>query len=326
MEITLTNVDHWCPNILGLLESDFQVPLYYLDHELRHPLAIFNISYSTVIEKFHGVVGALYQAAIEKPFLDPSKYTWDNQLLANQKDLLYALMEYYEDCENILACFIHPNEKRSENQQFKQFKKNTKEYRDHIGKVVNTIKHRQGRLRSIVILNDQIAMPGYYIEGPLAENTIGPDQVVHPGGKGAFSFARDLRYHFFNFYGVAEFLAKAIKNIIGTSYTPGSNKTERPNLHILELAKGIAEIPLAFYPDEIVKPVPTVVVGFKDDEHNILLTYPNERIHPLPKTSHLKILVSYKGDGVTKSFRFPYKTIDKKIKVTSNSSKLEENE
>jgi hypothetical protein len=280
MIIKLKNTENnsWTPDLRRVLNTDFQIPLYYSNHKFRHPRAIYNVSYSTVIEKLHDTIVTLYQVMGEKLFLDPKNYEWDINLLTKQKDLLYTLMEHLDDCENILACFISPSDNRNKNPYVRSFKKAIKEYQDHIGKIVNHIKHEQGRIRSIVFINDKLAMPGYFIENAVGENAIGPVEKIHPNGQGAFSFARDLRYHFFYFHAVAESLGDAIIKFIGSEPISGTSTSEQTDYRVLDIAKAISEIPLAFYPDEILKPIPTVVVS-TDDElgPTITLTYPDKK-------------------------------------------------
>jgi hypothetical protein len=158
------------PEIQQLLSSDFQAPLYHTAYNRRHPLAIFNVSCSTVLDNFSKVIAELLQLMMVRPFLDTSRIGWDTILLISQKDLLYAIIEYLEDCDNILACFFPSKEIRNKDPHAKSYRNAVKEYRDHIGKIVNHLKHEQGRLRSIIFFNDEFVLPGYFVEGPVAEN------------------------------------------------------------------------------------------------------------------------------------------------------------
>jgi hypothetical protein len=296
------------PEIQQLLSSDIQAPLYYTVYERRHPLAIYNVSCATVLDNFNKVIAELHQLMVVRPFLDTSKIDWDTALLTSQKDLLYALMEYLEDCENILACFFPSEEIRNKDIRAKSYRSAVKEYRDHIGKIVNHLKHEQGRLRPIIFFNDELVLPGYFIEGPVAENFLGPVEKIHSGGNTAFSFARDLRYNFFHFYAVAKHLSNTIGSIISAGQTSDLPKNETPDKRVLEIASNISRLPLVFYPDEVSKPVPNVtVVQDSESDTTITLAYPDKETRIDGASKGMKIVVSYRGDGVTPSFRLPYR-------------------
>src|SRR5258706_418102 len=127
------------PEVKQLLLSDIQGSLYNTVHKLRHPLAIYNVSYSTVLNCFGKTITKLLQSIKERTFLIKSKNDGDRSLIENllddQRDLLYALMEHLDDCDNILACFFPSKEIRNKNTYVKHYKKVTEEYRNHIGKI-----------------------------------------------------------------------------------------------------------------------------------------------------------------------------------------------
>ena len=285
--------------------------LHYF-HELRHPLAIYNVSYSTVLNYFGKTITKLLQSIKERTFLIKSKHDGDRSLIENllddQRDLLYALMEHLDDCDNILACFFPSKEIRNKNAYVKHYKKVTEEYRNHIGIIVNYLKHNQGRLQSIAFFNDEIIVPGYFVVGPTVANALGPVEKIHPGGNTAFSFARDLRYNLFHFYAVAQYLSNAISGILNTQPDYDAPlKSETPDQRILEVALGISRLPLIFYPDETSKPVPNVVIIQEYESSAIIaLTYPDHEARVNVISKGLKIVADQIADGITRSFRFPY--------------------
>ena len=295
---------------MRILNSEFQHSLYHLSYGFRHPQAIYNVSYSTVLEKFSKIVSVLEKVSLERPFVDPKNIKWDSELLECQKNLLYAIMEHFDDCENILACFFPRDANRSKNPHVKAFLKATKEYRDHIGSIANHIKHEQGRLRSLVLFNDELSLPGYFVENAVGENAIGPVEKIHKGGNTAFSFSRDLRYNLFHLYTIAKHLGDAITDIVDAQVSPKVvEQIVKPNFTLIEVASGISGLPRNFYPDEMKKPVPSVIVSSENDFSSKLvsMTYPDNdyQISTLPEK--MKIAVAYRGDGVTKTFKLPYR-------------------
>jgi hypothetical protein len=291
--------------------TDIQPPLYNAVYGLRHPLAIYNVACSTVIDNFGKTVNTLLRVIYERPFLIVTSQKGDrslmNTLLAEQKDLLYGLMEYLDDCDNILACFFPSKDVRNKDTHVKLYRKATKEYREHIGKVVNYLKHNQGRLLDITFYNDNLVLPGYFVVGATEENAIGPVQMIHPDNT-AFSFARDLRYNLFHFYAVAEHLSNAIGKILGKEHNTTTLKNETLDEKVLNIASRISNLPLTFYPDEGSKLIPNVIVS--QDYHLfdrvITLAYPDEKIKVDVAPKRMKIIATHKGDGVTPSFQIPY--------------------
>lgn len=290
---------------------DFQVPLYHANYKFRHPLAIYNVSNALVINNFTKTIDSLYQVIEEKTFLitsqkDGSRAAIEN-LISNQKDLLYALMETLEGYENILACFFPSKDIRNKNAIVREYKKSAEEYRDHIGKIVNYIKHGQGRLRSITFYNENFVLPGYFVEGPMTEGEVGPHIEIHPDGNSAFSFTRDLRYNLFNFYALRVHLNKAIKYLIGESCQLDPMNKLQSDESVFEISSKISNLPMIFYPDEALKPVPSVSILQKEENETVIvLKYPDEdgKVSTIQKGT--KIMTEYISDGVTRSFRTPY--------------------
>ena len=119
----------------------------------------------------------------------------DTEIRDATDSLLDALMEHFDDCENVLDCYLG-----KESQKLKKKIVKWKIYRDHVGKIVNQIKHQQRRVRTILFYGPDWAVPGYFIEGPLPGKIIGPDPSIHPGGDTAFSFRRNLLFHLWGLY------------------------------------------------------------------------------------------------------------------------------
>ena len=292
------------------LLSNIQVPLYHTVYKVRHPLGLYNISSSTVLDHFSTTITKLFQVVNERTFLIKSKEHGDRSsvetLLANQKDLLYALMEYLEDCENILLCFFPSRKSRDKNSHVKSYRKATAEYRNHIGKIVNYLKHNQGRLRSIAFFNDDHLLPGYYVVGADEEGTVGAVEQIHAGGNTAFSFARDLRYNLFHFYAVSQYLSDALGSILEYEQKiVTADNSQALDKRILKIALDVSSLPLMFYPDEVNKPAPTIAIANEHDM-KIILTYPDDNVKVKAVQKGMYIIADQMGDEATRSFRFPY--------------------
>jgi hypothetical protein len=296
-----------CPEALEVLCWEFEASLYHTRLDLRHPLGIYNTSLVSIFESFESVLEELTRIAIERPYLNPqSPDKWEDVLLEHQRRLLYYLMEHMDDCQSILRCFFDPRSDYMADSSVKLFKKSVKSYRDHIGRVVNHIKHSQGRLRPIIFFNGNAGYPGYFVEGLDDTGTLCPAPHIHRGSNTAFSFSRDLRFHLFSVYMVSSHLATAISQIIGDKKTV-SDHVDCHSDKIVKVAVAVSQLPLIFYPDEADQPVPNVRVE-EDEQGETLLTlaFPDTvaKVRQVPLPS--KVFVSYRGDAVSRAFRTPY--------------------
>lgn len=88
---------------------------------------------------------------------------------------------------------------------WKQFRDATREYREnHIGLIVNTLKHKQGELCPIYFQSPIEFRPGYYLRDVLPGEAMGPSRELHSGGNTAFSFARDMLVHLWWLYRIGD--------------------------------------------------------------------------------------------------------------------------
>lgn len=226
-------------------------------------------------------------------------------MLQTCEQLLYSLFEQLDDCDNILKCCFPKGQQLAKNPHFREFKREIEPYRDSIGRIVNRMKHNQARLRSVVFYGDEWASPGYFVETVCSDGVIGPDPCIHPGGNTAFSYARDLRHHFAWLYVISRSLAKAVMAIMGK---PTRIIVESANEDdgIARIAARLSLLPRIVYPDEESKGYPAVVYGEKGKLREILLALLPPFLAPIPPPSKFTVSTSYYGDGISRSFRFPY--------------------
>lgn len=295
MKIVLERKNAWSSSAKLVLHSDIEK---FLNHQSlrKHPLARYNTSYSTVMMRFEKTIDELALISKDTSFLSD----WASQLLECQQHLLYSIMEYLDDCWAILKSFSSSDELKGD------YRKRVDTYHSHISRIVNHIKHEQGRLRAIIFFNDYSVLPGYFVENVVDETTLGPHNSIHRGNT-AFSFARDLRYHLFNFYKVGEELGDTIWKIVGSGVESQLMEIDSPNpQQLFKVTRFISELPLLFYPDEIAKPVPSIGFSESDSGEIITLTYPDKtvKVPKLPKP--MKVVVEYIGDSVTRTYKLPY--------------------
>ncbi|MBI5351386.1 MAG: hypothetical protein HZB50_01980 [Chloroflexi bacterium] len=295
------------PSAVEKLSSNFSTPLYFQEYNLRHPLGIYNISIGKVIHCFKETLNELLSISITNAEISPKIH--DEKLLLQVERLLYSLMEHMDDCENILRCFYPKKIKLNDQSAVSYFLTSTNNYRTHIGKVVNNLKHKQGRLRTIVFYHPNGEKHlGYFVEGINKDGSVGPNPLIHSGGSTAFSYSRDIPYHIYNLYLTSHFLCNSIDTIANASFESFSVE-EKKKADIFDVLNLVQSLPLIVFPDEFEKEFPLVKLVNSQDGEIILDLDLKKHPHGLTTIkSPSKIQVIFKGDGVSREFKLPYRS------------------
>jgi len=143
---------------VGVLPCSYYVLKNNIDvhsiHEklgLRHPFSIYSISLFTIREKMDRVLDLIVPLYVEPQALKNQYTKLDAEIRDATDSLLDALMEHFDDCKNVLNCFLDQKPQKQKKKILSSVKAN-KGYRDHVGKIVNQIKHRQRRVRTIFFM------------------------------------------------------------------------------------------------------------------------------------------------------------------------------
>lgn len=303
------------------LKSLGQIPnkfLFHRKHGLRHPLATYNISIEQVASAFervldhHDLMHAFWREQGPSK-TEPRPYA---ELLFAQRVLIYSLREYFDDCHAILQSLVDPTSvnvrrpgavpllKAAKFPSLSTFIQPLKCYMDdYLLAIANKLKHKHGRLRGCMFYNEQEARLGYFLEEVDANEVAGPSAALHPGNT-AFSFARDLRFNLFHIYLASERLTESIRSALKSQY-----KFELAPLPFLNtcslswrtIVRRVSNLSLAVFPQEIHLPFPDVSLT----REQLVLEYPSRR-RALQCPSPMRVTTVTHGDGVTRSFRFPY--------------------
>ncbi len=310
IEIILKKPEHSdiLPNIFSLLNSIDESKLYHKQYEgLRHPLGIYNISFYNVVSKISDFLAELDVIEKNRPFLDKKSSDWHKKLLTYLDQMLDALIEHMDDCENIIKCFCEKGSKTLKNVK-ENYDKKIKSYRDHLGKIVNKIKHEHARLRIICGYNNLDICLGYFVEGVVSDETLGPHPHIHKGSNSAFSFNRDLALHICGIYMISSALSETIAEITQINPKKFLVKNAIDTDNWLSILRKISARPLTFFEAEVSKDLPFIKVvvspnGFID---KMLISYPSNRIVK-PKAFYGQFTVLFQGDGVSTAFKLPYR-------------------
>lgn len=293
------------PDALAILSSEFTQTLHHLKYGFKHPLALYNVLFAEILDNFQSVLDTVNSVMLNKPFLNVQSTDWEEALTESEKKLLYSLMEHLDDCDHILQSFFSPSIQFAKHPSVKRFKKATSQYRDHLGRLVNYIKHSQGRLRAIVLSNDQFGIPGYFAEGPDKTGSLGPALHIHAGGNTTFSFTRDLRFHLYGLYMVSKHLGDTIDELVSNNRMKKVDQA-RDESKLVQMIDGISHLPLKFFPNENALHIPSIsLIRAQDNTVELTISYPDSQI----KVEHFsfdQISLAYRTDGVTRAYRLPY--------------------
>lgn len=272
----------------------------------RPPLAIYNISIDRVLAAMESVIDEVISIEAKAIIPKPGQgLDWLDSIILSHLECLNAMQSHLDDCDRIATSVCVKGDVKNE-ELLRRYKSMTKAYRDRINRIVNHIKHHQGRLRAFAFYTRTTCFPGYYVEGADSEGVVGPEPTVHKRGRGAFSFSRDLRLHFVWLYGLSSYLSELLSPLATECPLP-SPKTQDDRY--IRIARKLASTQFLFYPDEGVLPVPEVsFIESRDvSRAELAISYMYETTVPLIRRGPgLKIALSWKGDGVSMDWRLPY--------------------
>lgn len=306
IDFSVCNLDGIRPEAHSFLARYGSDRFHHAEYGLRHPAAAYAISVERVWPAFLGSLDLAEQVAASRSFGDPTNNLWHGPLLEAHERLLYSLFEHLEDCESILQCCLPKATHFGRNPSARTYRQAISTYRARIGRIVNTIKHRQGRLRPVVFFGPKYASLGYFVEGVLPNGAIGPDPRVHASTSQAFSFALDLRLHYFMIFLASRALNVAVEEICGApSPTPAIPNSS--DLRVWQIAGRLSRFTTIIFPDESPRLFSAVEVRGGPHGLELHLSCPSDSVRndPLPPAS--RITVAFGGDGFSRSFVLPYK-------------------
>src|SRR5579862_827948 len=277
--------------------------LFHSRRGMRNPFGAFNLSRCAVWDAFGRLVVELESVIRDRPFATNDQPSWFTELLGHHQALLYNLAEYNETCRDILAgCFITQDEAKK-NPAFREFERSCKQYRGYVGEIVNAVKHQQARFRSVVAFAESMAIVGYYIESARSDGTIGPNEHIHRGGIEAFAIARELQYHLFGLFHVANELAKACLKVVPE--LPDIAVDLQPDPQAADVIRKVSALESTGFPREMRKKRARIgVLTHGTSPTDYELEYPATS-PSIRWPSGLRVSVGFSGDGISRNFKIP---------------------
>lgn len=311
------NLDH--DLTLGPLAFDYLAGIpekcvFFREHQLRHPASIYNLSLEKVTKAFVAVADG-YARDTARFTVEPNGGFDLKALLEAQEHLLRCLQEHLDDCYLILKTFVDPATTKAKSIQADQyvvdskllgakaFVQSTVDYKTSL-RIANRLKHNQGRLRGIGIYPGDGVYLGYFLEEPNKAGVLGPSPEIHPD-RGAFSFARDLKWRFFLIYSLSENLVTAVKRALLGLHQAPLERAAPPRKQSDDwnrLAAMISRIPRAIFPKELNASVATVQLT--DDGRELSIKFP-DRVRIAHPSLSGRAVVSTVVDGFSPQFEVP---------------------
>jgi hypothetical protein len=292
------------PAVGGLLATLGDTTLFYAEQGLRHPLGIYNQSLTKIGKRAVELLTKLARTIEDELAVLGAGQSHLDALLDANDHFLDALIEHVDDCKAVLKGVLGPEESY---RAISAFGKAIEPYRNHIGAIVNLIKHQQAAFSPVQFSWPGNICIGYFVATVNDGLTVGPSRIIHRDGNSGFSFNRDIPFHLCGIFFVGEKLrdqlvsSRPILRSLGSESAIGGEKSsEAPWTRALLMS---SQLPRVFFPDEIRLSPPLISV----DNNRVRVTYapsPFKRAKPPP--SGAKVSVSFSGDGVTKSFKMPY--------------------
>jgi hypothetical protein len=303
------------PNIKSYLEGIEDKFLFHTNYGLKHPLALYNVSFGKVENDLQDFFVAYNDIKVADFLPDKKGDEKIREVLKRYRVLLYSLREHLDDCFHIVKSFIAPQPQFVDDRnQYNWLKRNIKtpcvtaflsnidSYKKFLDNIVNELKHNNAVINGIVFFDERSNdfSLGYYIAN-VSNERYEPVSKIHQKfheQDTAFSLARDVRYNICNIFQLSEELIRVITEL-GIQVSRPPEKEVNKKRH--DLYDNITDLPRYFFPDEYSKDVPSVALR---DDGTLKLEIPSK--FSLKPLHHNRVLLFHSGDGKTRSFAMLY--------------------
>ena len=170
------------PGVCGLLKSLPFGSYAHLHYSLRHPGAIFNMSFHSALLALNALLDELAKSPINRDLV-----------ALRHTGLLLALSNFSECFHEMLLALSRPEARPAENRPLWQSLKErgyraVENYHERLKRtdctyfreVFNELKHSSTVLRTLVVDTPFGAVVGYYLESAFRDGSVGPAERFHP--------------------------------------------------------------------------------------------------------------------------------------------------
>lgn len=302
--------------LYNILNNISNVPLYNNEHELRHPLGIYNLSSRRVFDAFEELICQFNNSSSNPKDLSEA-----------HSELLDSLMAFIDDGYLIMKA-LYPISSVSKDIRFAdrwltKVDKTTKKiiedyqnslfpYRKRLADIVNRVKHNHARYCHIEANTIYGPIRGYYIEGITKDGVIIPNREIHPDVDGfhtAISYNKDIKNYLVNFYIISGLMTHTIKKLIRHLHDikiksiPCESKDDEK---IMKICENVAAIKDLFFYDEYDTMIPQIITQTKTEILEFRKPAYKSFIKKLLRPPGRKFRAVMTTDGVSNSWALPY--------------------
>jgi hypothetical protein len=298
------------PGICGLLKSLPFGSYAQLHYSLRHPGAIFNISFYSTLFALNALLDELAKSPI------------DRDLVAlRHTGLLLALSNYSEAFHEMLLALSRPEARPPENRPLWQVLRDrgykaVQNYHELLKKtdcmyfrdVFNELKHSSTVLRTLVVDTPFGTVVGYYLESAFRDGSVGPAERFHPKWHGcltANSFNKDIRRIYHLVYQLSHVMGNCLsahmQDVHGLTLVAGRPYSDAKDTLTLRVYERTSRLSNLCFADEVGQTLPEPLL---ENTEPPALRFRFRKVPMLHREA--KVQLSIKGDGYTRSWKVPY--------------------
>lgn len=174
---------------------------------------------------------------------------------------------------------------------------------------MNAIKHGQRNLRVLYFHAPHIFVPGFFAEGFIETGVAGPDPAIHHKGKVALSLNRELPLYVCGMFAASAALSQELLHATGVKPTKYFTPPDSTLEIILSVLKHASLLPLMYFPDEQLKPVPLVryrEVAGGGMPLKAELQYPYTQQKLVPLADGCQVSTTWRVQAMARTFQMPY--------------------
>lgn len=292
------------PRAYYALKNSTHLPTVHETLDLRHPSSIYSLSLSTIRDRIDKLLALLVPISSSPDIAREHRAETDAALCDATDAFLDALMEHFDDCCNVMKCYLDSGSDKLKKEVFAIVQGgNWDAYRGHTAKIVNFIKHKQRRVRSIVFTGQGWSTPGFFIEGPAGPKTLGPDPQIHPTGGTAFSYRRNIMFHICGVYAISRSLAVGLAKVDKSfvQVTPEHKIATNDEITWTATISRLSSLSPFVFPDELRHANPIVRCAGS----RVTVQCPsNEKPRAVPRSGNISTL--FTPDAMSPTYRLPY--------------------
>lgn len=265
----------YLPSTVEVLSSLDKSEINYEDLSLHHPLDIFYFTFSDVVKCLNRLIDRYERDILNRK--SNVQYNVENieEYSFDIFNVIFYSSNFIEACQSIVRIVCGGNQKK-QTKAVREFNDATQDYRSHISKIINEIKHKHRRVNAFSYSWESNLIVGYYIEGVARSKGFGPDPLIHKVHNGlltGFSLNRYIPYYLINLYYVSSCLSSVLSGhakTIDIDTTP--IKIDTPD--IVSCLQKVSKLPMTIFSNELELTVPSIL---QKDNSKFSLEFPGKR-------------------------------------------------